>query len=52
MELLANKLRPKCLNDIIGQKHLIGDNKVLSNLVKNGKVFCFQKVLPHFSLQQ
>ncbi len=39
MELLANKLRPKKLEDIIGQKHLVGDNKVLSNLVKNGKIF-------------
>ncbi|MBE6154193.1 MAG: replication-associated recombination protein A [Firmicutes bacterium] len=39
MELLANKLRPKNLNDIIGQQHLIGENKVLSNLVKNGKIF-------------
>jgi len=39
MELLANKLRPKKLSDVIGQQHLIGDNKVLSNLVKNGKIF-------------
>ncbi len=39
MELLANKLRPKCLKDVIGQTHLIGDGKVLTNLVKNGKIF-------------
>lgn len=39
MELLANKLRPNSLNDVIGQKHLIGDGKVLTNLVKNGKIF-------------
>ncbi len=39
MELLANKLRPKSLNEVIGQKHLIGDGKVLTNLVKNGKIF-------------
>ncbi len=39
MELLANKLRPTKLNEIIGQKHLIGPNKVLSNLVKNNKLF-------------
>lgn len=39
MELLANKLRPKKLDDIIGQKHLIGEGKVLTNLVKNGKLF-------------
>ena len=39
MEPLAIKMRPKCLNDVIGQKHLIGKNKVLSNLVKNNKLF-------------
>ena len=39
MEILADKLRPKKLSDIIGQEHLIGDNKILSNLVKNKKVF-------------
>ena len=39
MELLANKLRPKSLNEVIGQKHLIGEEKVLINLVKNGKIF-------------
>ena len=38
-ELLAVKMRPKKLEDIIGQKHLIGDNKIISNLVKNGKLF-------------
>ena len=39
MELLANKFRPKSLDEIVGQKHLVGDNKILSNLVKNGKIF-------------
>ena len=39
MELLANMLRPKSLNEVIGQKHLIGEDKVLTNLVKNGKIF-------------
>ena len=39
MELLANTLRPKKLSDIIGQTHLIGENKVLTNLVKNNKIF-------------
>ena len=38
-ELLAMKMRPKCLDDIIGQRHLIGEDKILSNLVKNGKLF-------------
>ena len=39
MEPLAVKMRPKCLNDIIGQSHLIGKDKVLTNLVKNNKLF-------------
>ncbi len=39
MEPLALKLRPKCLDDVIGQKHLIDKNKVLTNLVKNKKLF-------------
>lgn len=36
---LAIKLRPKTLKDVIGQKHLIGKDKVLTNLVKNKKLF-------------
>ncbi len=39
MDLLANKIRPKALKDIIGQKHIIGEDKILSNLVKNKKMF-------------
>lgn len=35
MENLANKMRPKKLNDILGQDHLIGEGKILTNLVKN-----------------
>ncbi len=38
-DLLAMKLRPTKLEEVIGQKHLIGENKVLSNLVKNKKLF-------------
>lgn len=38
-DLLAIKLRPKKLEDIIGQKHLIGKNKIISNLVNNKKLF-------------
>lgn len=36
---LAIKLRPNSLNDVFGQTHLIGKNKVLSNLVKAKKLF-------------
>ena len=39
MEPLAIKLRPKRLSDVIGQTHLIGKDKILSNLVKNKKLF-------------
>lgn len=38
-DLLAIKLRPKKLDDVIGQKHLIGKDKILSNLVKNKRIF-------------
>ena len=41
LELLANKIRPKALNEVIGQTHLIGEGKILSNLVKNKKIFSF-----------
>ena len=36
---LALKLAPKSLKDIIGQEHLIGEGKILTNLVKNKKLF-------------
>lgn len=39
MEPLALILRPKKLNDVVGQQHLIGENKILSNLVKNKHIF-------------
>jgi putative ATPase len=39
MELLANKLRPTNLKDVLGQEHLIGKNKILTNLVKEKKLF-------------
>ena len=38
-ELLAIKMRPRSLSEVIGQKHLIGDGKILSNLIKNKKIF-------------
>ena len=38
-EPLAIKMRPKSVNDIIGQKHLIGKNKIITNLVNNNKLF-------------
>lgn len=38
-EPLAIKLRPKNLDEVIGQKHLIDQNKVIRNLVNNKKLF-------------
>ena len=38
-ELLAVKMRPKNLSEVIGQRHLIGENKILTNLVNNKKLF-------------
>lgn len=38
-EPLANALRPKKLSYVIGQEHLIGKDKILTNLVKNKKIF-------------
>ena len=39
MELLANIYRPKNLSEVIGQTHLIGPDKILTNLVNNGKIY-------------
>lgn len=36
---LALKLSPNTIDDIVGQKHLLGEGKVLRNLVKNKKIF-------------
>lgn len=36
---ITNKLRPNTLKDVLGQTHLIGKDKVLSNLIKNKVLF-------------
>ena len=36
---LSIKLAPNSLKDVIGQEHLIGKGKILTNLVKNKKLF-------------
>ena len=38
-EPLANNLRPTKLSDIIGQEHLVGKDKIITNLVNNKKLF-------------
>lgn len=39
MNILANSIRPKTLDDVLGQEHLIGKGKVLKNLIENKKMF-------------
>lgn len=36
---LAIKLAPKSITEVIGQNHLIGKDKIISNMVKNKKIF-------------
>src|SRR5664279_3615093 len=35
---LAERLRPKKLNDLVGQEHLTGKGSVLRNSIGNGKI--------------
>ena len=39
MRPLADIIRPNKLDDIIGQKHLVGDGKIIKNLIKNKRIF-------------
>lgn len=38
-KLLAKKMAPVSIKDIIGQKELLGEGKVLYNLIQNKKLF-------------
>lgn len=38
-EPLAIKLRPKNIDEVIGQEHLIGPGKIIRNMVQNGRIF-------------
>ena len=38
-EPLANKLKPKKIDEIIGQEHLVKKDKIIYNMVKNKKIF-------------
>jgi len=38
---LAERLRPQTLDDYIGQKHLVGKNAVLRNMLESGRVASF-----------
>lgn len=39
IEPLAIKLRPKNIDEIIGQKHLVGEGAPIRNFVNNGRIF-------------
>ncbi|MGN1344453.1 MAG: replication-associated recombination protein A [Traorella sp.] len=39
MEPLAYRMRPTCLNEVIGQKHLIGENQILRKCVEKKQLF-------------
>ncbi len=34
---LADRLRPKTLDEVVGQQHLIGEGRVLRNIIENGE---------------
>ncbi len=38
MEPLAERMRPRCICDVVGQEHILGNGKVLSNMIKNKKI--------------
>ena len=38
MKPLADYIRPSSLSEVVGQKHIIGENKPLSNIINSGEV--------------
>ncbi len=38
MRPLADRIRPSCLDEVIGQKHLISEGKVLRTLIESGNI--------------
>lgn len=38
MQPLADRLRPKVLSDIVGQSHIIGDDKVINRIIESGNI--------------
>lgn len=41
MQPLAERLRPKSLDEYIGQKHLVGENAVLRRMIDSGRISSF-----------
>ena len=40
-EPLAERLRPRSLDDYIGQRHLVGDGAVLRRMIESGNISSF-----------
>ena len=40
-EPLAERMRPRSLDDYVGQKHLVGPNAVLRNMIEGGRIPSF-----------
>ena len=38
---LADRIRPKSLDDYIGQQHLVGPNGVLRKMIESGNISSF-----------
>ncbi len=38
MRPLADIMRPKSIDDVVGQSHIIGEDKLITNLVKSGNI--------------
>lgn len=38
MEPLASRLRPGSIDEVIGQKHIVGEGKILSSMIRNKKL--------------
>ena len=38
---LAERVRPKTLDDYVGQKHLVGDNAILRKMIESGRISSF-----------
>lgn len=41
MEPLAERMRPRTLDDYIGQKHLVGEGAVLRKMLDSGRITSF-----------
>ena len=35
---LADRMRPKTLDDVVGQRHILGEGKALQNIIQSGKI--------------